>query len=200
MPSISMTPRAAKCRIDSFSRAGQLVLMQRLAASPSARTTSLPHTGHLCGILNARRCSPSFTTRTTFGITSPERSTSTVSPIFKPSRSISSSLCSVARETVTPLDVHRPQVRDGRQRAGAAHLDADILHHGLFLPRRELVGDGPARSFRGPAQPRLLLDRIDFRDHAVDLVRQRIALLLPIRCRIRPAPRYPGTACAADSP
>src|ERR1039458_8436400 len=37
------------------------------------------------------------------GITSPLRSITTVSPICKPSRSISSSLCSVARDTVTPL-------------------------------------------------------------------------------------------------
>ena len=49
------------------------------------------------------RCVPCILTRTTFGITSPLRSTTTVSPICRPSRSISSSLCSVARETVTPL-------------------------------------------------------------------------------------------------
>ena len=79
--------------------------MQRLAASPSSRTTSPPHTGQCLGIRNGRRPAPCFTTRTTFGITSPERSISTSSPISTPSRAISSSLCSVARVTVTPPTV-----------------------------------------------------------------------------------------------
>ena len=48
------------------------------------------------------RCSPSFTTRVTLGITSPPRSTITQSPMRTPSRSTSSWLCSVARETVVP--------------------------------------------------------------------------------------------------
>ena len=77
--------------------------MQRLAASPSSRTTLPPQTGHFVGIWNGLRYEPCDCTRTTFGITSPERSITTSSPICKPSRSISSSLCSVARETVTPL-------------------------------------------------------------------------------------------------
>ena len=55
MPSIFITPREAKCRIDSFRRAGQLVLMQRLAASPSSRTTLPPQTGHCAGMRNGLR-------------------------------------------------------------------------------------------------------------------------------------------------
>ena len=58
MPSIFITGRAAKCRIDSFSRAGQFVLMQRLADSPGSRTMSPPHTGHCFGIWNGLRCEP----------------------------------------------------------------------------------------------------------------------------------------------
>ena len=56
--------------------------------------------GHL--ELARRRRGLSSTTRATLGITSPPRSTSTQSPIFTPSRSISSMLCSVARLTVVP--------------------------------------------------------------------------------------------------
>ncbi len=91
-PSMSMTPRAAKWSTDSLRRAGQFVLIQRLIASPSTRTTSSPQSGQFLGITNGRRCSPSLTTRTTLGITSPARSTSTVSPICTPNRPISSSL------------------------------------------------------------------------------------------------------------
>ena len=97
-----ITLRAEKCRMDSFSRAGQLVLIQRRAASPSWRTTRPPQTGHSAGMRNGRGLAAFSTTRTTLGITSPLRSISTVSPISTPSRPISSSLCSVARETVTP--------------------------------------------------------------------------------------------------
>ena len=93
-----ITAREAKCRTDSFSRAGQLVLRQRRATSPSTRTTSLPQTGHFDGILNVLRPSPCVLTRTTLGITSPERSMTIVSPMANPSRSISSSLWRVARD------------------------------------------------------------------------------------------------------
>src|ERR1022692_3698889 len=103
MPSIFITPRAAKCRMDSLRRAGQLALMQREAASPSSRTILPAHTGHASGMRKDLRSEPCDCTRTTLGITSPLRSITTVSPICKPSRSISSSLCSVARDTVTPL-------------------------------------------------------------------------------------------------
>ncbi len=76
-------------------------------------------------------------------------------------------------------DIHRAQMRDRRQRAGAADLHVDILDHRLLLPRGELEGDGPARSLRRPAEPVLLLHGIDLGDHAVDFVGQRVALLLP---------------------
>jgi len=59
--------------------------------------------GTMLGMWNSflpRGCSLSSTTLTTFGITSPPRSTSTQSPILTPSCSMKSRLCSVARETV----------------------------------------------------------------------------------------------------
>ncbi len=189
MPSISMTPRAAQCRMVSFKRAGQFVLMQRLAASPSARTISPPQTGHGFGMRNGLRCSPSATTRTTFGITSPARSTSTVSPICTPSRSISSSLCSVARETVTPPIFTGFRCATGVSAPVRPTLHFDTLHHGFFLPRGELEGDRPARSFRGPAQALLLLhgDPLSRPRRRFQTAAHRASL--PIPCRTRPALR-----------
>ena len=97
-----MAVRCAKCRIDSFSRALQLTLSQRATTSPSGRTTGASHAGQADGISNGRRSGPSSATRTTFGMTSPLRTTTTRSPICRPRRSISCALCSVACDTVTP--------------------------------------------------------------------------------------------------
>ena len=101
-----MTLRAEKCSRLSSSRAGQSMFTQRWSASPSVRFTALPQTGQWSGKRNSRRgeLSPSGggMTSTTLGMTSPPRSTSTWSPILRPSRAISSALCSVARPTVVP--------------------------------------------------------------------------------------------------
>ena len=43
-------------------------------------------------------------------------------------------------------DRDRLQPRHRRQLAGTAHLDLDILQHGLGLLGREFVGGGPART------------------------------------------------------
>jgi hypothetical protein len=52
---------------------------------------------------NSLRSAGRWRTSTTLGITSPLRSISTVSPMARSSRAISSSLCNVALDTVTPL-------------------------------------------------------------------------------------------------
>ena len=195
MPSIFITPRAAKCRMDSFSRAGQFVLMQRLAASPSSRTMLPPHTGHVSGMRNGLRSAPCDCTRTTLGITSPLRSITTVSPICKPSRSISSSLCSVARETVTPLTSTGFRCATGVSAPVRPTCTSMFSTMVMRLPRRIFVGDGPARRFGGEAELLLLRDGIHLHHHAIDLVGQLLALALPNRRRIRaPRPRR-GTAC-----
>src|SRR5215469_7886228 len=183
MPSISMTPRPAKCRMDCWSRAGQLVLIQRLAASPSSRTTSPPHTGQCVGIRNGRRSEPCFTSRTTLGITSPLRSTRTRSPISTPKRPISSSLCSEARHG-NAADVHRLQKRNRRQRAGPSYKHLDVFDNGLSLVRGEFERDRPARRLRGPAQSSLFGDRVHLEHHAVDLIRQRFAFGLPMPVKL----------------
>jgi hypothetical protein len=67
-------------------------------ASSSSRSTCEPQTGHFVGITNSRSLPVRFSaiTRTTSGITSPARRTTTVSPIRTSLRRTSSSLCSVA--------------------------------------------------------------------------------------------------------
>ncbi len=93
-PSISMALREAKWMIDSRICAGQESPMQRTATSPGIFTTSQPHSGHSAGIGNgfSRPVRFSVRTFTTAGITSPARSTTTVSPIRISFRSISSQL------------------------------------------------------------------------------------------------------------
>src|SRR5450756_1133105 len=72
--------------------------------SPSSRTTLAPHTGHFPGILNGFSLPvlSSTMTFTTSGITSPALWTSTLSPMRTSFLFTSSSLCSVACETVEP--------------------------------------------------------------------------------------------------
>ncbi len=71
------------------------------------------------------------------------------------------------------------QVSDGRERARTTHLDFDAFEYRLRLPRRIFEGDGPARGLGGPAERFLLRDGIDFGNHAVYFVRQRLTLVFP---------------------
>ncbi len=96
--------------------AGQLTwLLQRDTASPGPRTASEPHAGQAVGITNSRSAPvrSSTSARTTSGITSPARCTITRSPIRTSLRRISSSLCSVARDTVTPPTYTGSRSADG---------------------------------------------------------------------------------------
>ena len=147
---------------------------------------------------NGLRCVPCILTRTTFGITSPLRSTTTVSPICNPSRAISSSLCSVARDTVTPLTTLRRQMRHRRQRARSPHLHRDVDDFGLHLPRRIFERDGPARRFRRVPEPPLLRDAVHLEHHAVDLIRQSLALRFPLAAEFQRLARCRRTAGAWD--
>src|SRR5438876_790698 len=101
-PSMSM---AALTQVMSVSspREGQARFGQRCIASPSGLTISAAQSGQRFGILNGFvpfRCSPAGPT--ICGITSPARWTITSSPSRMSLRLMSSSLCSVARDTVTP--------------------------------------------------------------------------------------------------
>ena len=87
----------------SSPREGHARLGQRCMTSPSGLTTSTPQSGQRFGIRNRfvlGACSPAGPT--TCGITSPARWTITRSPSRMSLRLMSSSLWSVAFETVTP--------------------------------------------------------------------------------------------------
>ena len=84
-------------------REGQARFGQRCITSPSGFTTSTPQSGQRFGMRNRfvpGACSPAGPT--TWGMTSPARWTITRSPSRMSLRLMSSSLCSVAFETVTP--------------------------------------------------------------------------------------------------
>ena len=65
---------------------------------------------------------------------------------------------------------HRIELRDRREHAGAAHLNANLAQDGLLFLGRKLKGDSPARRAGGKAQVELLLEAVDLYDHAVDVV------------------------------
>ena len=88
----------------SSPRDGHARFGQRCMTSPSGLTTSTPQSGHFFGIRNffvPGWCTPRAGP-TICGITSPARWTTTMSPSRICLRLMSSSLWSVARETVTP--------------------------------------------------------------------------------------------------
>ena len=72
-------------------------------------------------------------------------------------------------------DAHGVKHRGRGQRAGAAHVEGDVLNDGDALLRRELEGDGPARMVRGAAECLLQRQIVDFHDNSVRLVIQVVA-------------------------
>ena len=114
---MSIAPLLTKCLMLSTICAGQERFGQRTATSPLSRTTAraarrarLGHAplGQGRVARGARHAAPSSSTSplvtgpTTCGITSPARCTTTSSPSRMSLRRMSSSLCRVARSTVTP--------------------------------------------------------------------------------------------------
>ena len=107
-----MAPRLTKCLTASTICAGHERFGQRTATSPSSRTTGEPQAGQRSGMVHGGRaswaatlCSPASSPSagpTTWGMTSPARCTITSSPGRMSLRWMSSSLCRVARSTVTP--------------------------------------------------------------------------------------------------
>ena len=73
-------------------------------------------------------------------------------------------------------DKHRRQFGNRRELAGAADLDLDRQHLRQLLLRRVLVRHRPTRLSRHEAELSLQLDAVDLVDHAVDVVRQGVAL------------------------
>jgi len=77
-------------------------------------------------------------------------------------------------------DVDGIEQRDRRDRTRAADVDLEVVQDRRDLARRELVGDRPARRLRGRAERAAHREVVDLDDEAIDLVRQRIALVLPV--------------------
>ena len=66
-------------------------------------------------------------------------------------------------------------------------VDGDLLQLGHRRRRRELERDRPARLAADHAEPPLGLDVVDLHDHAVDLVVEVLAPLLPFAERLHDA-------------
>ena len=110
--SINLLPRPSTSRAALLTQwrrpprrmAGQLLLMQRVAASSPSLTRVEPHSGQHSG--SCTGCAPagrrSGRTLTTSGMISPALRTTTVSPMCRSSSAMRSALCSVARLTLVP--------------------------------------------------------------------------------------------------
>ena len=133
--------------------------------------------GHLELALGAvarrRRPGPS-----TSGMTSPALRMTTVSPISTPLRLTSDGVVQGGQLHGGAGDLDRLHVGEGGDPAGAADVDPDVEELGRRLLRRVLERDRPARGARGRAQPPLQRVLVDLHDDAVDLVLDRVPLLL----------------------
>ena len=162
-------------------RDGHARFGQRCMTSPSGLTISVSQSGQCFGIRNCfvpGWCTPPAGP-TICGITSPARWTMTMSPSRICLRLMSSSLCSVARVTVTPPT-----------------STGSISAHGLSAPvrptririfeqlrlrghRRPLERARPARPRVQRAEAPLLVERVDLDHDPVDLVVELDPALLP---------------------
>ena len=166
---------------DSSPRDGQALLGQRCMTSPSGLTISAPQSGHFFGIRN--RLVPfacGSTGPTTWGMTSPARWTMTVSPWRMSLRLMSSSLCSVAWETVTPPTSTGSSCAHGFSAPVRPTRTWIFRSFVCAVIGRPLEGARPARAPVQRAEPLLLVDGVDLDDDAVDLVVELEPLRLPL--------------------
>ena len=77
-------------------------------------------------------------------------------------------------------DQNRRQHCDGRELASAPHLHADVFQLRDSGARGIFVSNRPARGFSGESEFILQRNAIDFDYDAINLIRQRIALCLPL--------------------
>ena len=165
------------------------MLIHRLAASPSARTISPPHTGHFAGIRKGRRCSPSLTTRTTCGNHIPppapptpyRRSAPLAAPLHpryaawpsRPSPRPHSPDEKTPSASRFPCAPHSPQCpRQPSPSCRAGNLKA-TAHRGALCSSTPTC---------------CCCDSVHFSHHPVDLTKAaRHPLLFPIPCRTQPS-------------
>ncbi len=141
----------------------------------AAERAVLRHPERLRAPSRARSAGP-----TICGITSPARWTMTVSPSRMSLRLMSSSLCSVARETVTPPTSTGSSIGPRVERAGAPDADLDLVELRLRGHGRPLERACPARPLVERAEARLLVERVDLDHDPVDLVVELGAPPLPL--------------------
>src|SRR5437588_2965557 len=79
-----------------------------------------------------------------------------------------------------PADVDGFEYGVGRRRPRPADIYVDVAEQRLALLRRVLVRDRPSRRLRRVAQLALLRRLVDLHHHAVDLVLEVVAVLLPV--------------------
>ena len=181
---MSSARRPAKCSSACLRCAGHTrPPVQRAMTSSGRRAMAEPHSGQTTGMTNSRAPRGRFSgsARTIWGITSPARRTTTVSPMRRSRRRISSSLCSVTLVTVVP-----PTNTGSRRATGVIApvrptcTSIAMQPRGHFF-RREFVRDRPARLARPEPQRTLQLEAVDLVDDAVDLERQIAAPVADFR-------------------
>ena len=179
---MSMAPREAKCSMVPATRAGHEMLGQRVSASPSGRTRVWPHTGHSVGNTHSGRPSgrSASTGPTISGMTSPALRTMTMSPGRTSLALTWSWLCRVATPTVEPPTKTGSSWPNGVARPVRPTDTVDVEELRGALLGRELEGDGPPGRLRGEAQLALQGEVVDLEHHAVDLVGEVVAVLLPV--------------------
>ncbi len=84
-------------------------------------------------------------------------------------------------------DRYRHQARHRGDGAGTAHLHLDRLHRGQCFFGGEFMGQREARRTRDETERALVFQPVDFIDHAVDLVRQRLAARADVVVKIQQA-------------
>ena len=99
----------------------------------------------------------------------------TVSPMRTSRRAISSALCKRRVLHHDAADRDRLELRNRRERAGAADLNVDAADDRGGALGRKFVRDCPARRARDKAQSFLPVEPVDLVDDAVDIVVERAA-------------------------
>ena len=185
-PSISIAPRDAKCSIRRFNCAGHWLLTQRTATClrPSPPCFRIPDISSACGIFSPCRSADPSAHSTTAGITSPAFSITTVSPMRMSLRSISSSLCNVARATRLPLTITGSSAATGVStpvRPTWMRMSCKLRFDPFGFV---LVSDRPARRFGGQTETlSRCAKRIDFHDRAVRLIGEIVPHLIELANR-----------------
>ena len=180
---MSMAPRLAKWTRVPQRWAGQpVVLGQRVADSPSGRTSGVPHSGQVLG---------NFQRREPLGPLGEDRADHLGDDVAGLAHEHGVAGADVAAGDLVlvvqggqadgrPGDQHRLEHRERGRDPGPPDGHLDVLEQGGALLGRVLVGDRPARGLGGAAQLLLEAAGVDLDHHPVDLVLEVVAVLGPV--------------------